>query len=780
MACSRNVRPYDAPELRPSGPFRAEPLIVSGTDAYRGGEYLYQDFLYDDHGADTSPGLGSARQRPGLSIFSASAGDYLYPTDPRFGSGAADLAELRLTDTSDALVVRATFTTLLDATTTALTLVADTDGRRDGTVPWPFGAGISSDGTELALTAWGTGGAVTTSAGDAPLPDGAVEVDLERNQLTVRVPHALADPAGATWRVAGGTGAWDAAAGRYLTPVPGIVPTAEVPASGGAPGSPAIVNLAFRFDEPVSTATESPGAPAPGVGSWFEDRQAAVLADGTSGDFFADVDFGALGRGVTRDLHPPGRTQARVLASRTDLPEGVVRTWPQYGSRLQPYLLTVPEQPQASYGLTFLLHATAATYTQFAVGSPRMSRQLGDERGAVTVTPLSRGHDMLYDAEAELDLFEVWADVARHVPLDPDLVLVAGYSQGGYGAFKYAAAYPDLFGAVFSVAAAPNRDPGEGGEQRNTERTLQNLRHVPFLQWNEVADQIEPFSNPLQGQRRASELGLRSQLWGFAPGDHLTLSVLDEWRAAAEVVGEARRTIDPSRVVYAALPAADVPRLGLVHDGAYWVSDVRARAQGGDPDTAPDTAEVDARSLTSGTGDPVTAPIATTSLKGPSPAAVLGTRWESVTTGPRANALDVGLTDVCSSRLDAVRAGVVARQDARIEVRSDGPSTVVVDLPVGRWSVVSRSGPPAAEGPCSVAASPAVVGRQLVMPVSGGTTSVVLQDAAGVTGAAQDGSGTGRGTTPRLAATGGSPAAPVLVLVVLTGAVARLRKTALR
>src|SRR5437588_2070394 len=49
-----------APELQVKPPFRARPLLVSGTDAYRAGEYLYQDYLLDDHGADTVSGLGSS------------------------------------------------------------------------------------------------------------------------------------------------------------------------------------------------------------------------------------------------------------------------------------------------------------------------------------------------------------------------------------------------------------------------------------------------------------------------------------------------------------------------------------------------------------------------------------------------------------------------------------------------------------------------------------------------------------------------------------------------
>ena len=46
------------PQLTNAGPWRAAPILVSGASAYRDGEFLYQDFLYDDHGA-----RGDARSR---------------------------------------------------------------------------------------------------------------------------------------------------------------------------------------------------------------------------------------------------------------------------------------------------------------------------------------------------------------------------------------------------------------------------------------------------------------------------------------------------------------------------------------------------------------------------------------------------------------------------------------------------------------------------------------------------------------------------------------------
>lgn len=46
--------PVVAPQLTNAGVWRAKPILVSGTSAYRSGEFLYQDYLYDDHGANAA------------------------------------------------------------------------------------------------------------------------------------------------------------------------------------------------------------------------------------------------------------------------------------------------------------------------------------------------------------------------------------------------------------------------------------------------------------------------------------------------------------------------------------------------------------------------------------------------------------------------------------------------------------------------------------------------------------------------------------------------------
>ena len=242
-------------QLEVRAPFRARPLLVSGTDAYRRGEYLYQDYLFDDHGADT----GASSTPPGVAAFSPAIGDLRYPPAARYANNAADLVELRIKPTAKAIVYRVTLGTVLDRDATVVGIGIDTDRSGGAQVAWPRGAGVTSPGLDRFITAWGTGGEVTRLPGGAAtaLPAGAVTIDSRTNQMTIRVPRSLMDP-----------GPRDLALRRRRRPVVG-----QRASSGPRPGAPGVFNLAFRFDEPQPR----------GSGTWFEAAQATALGAGTTG-----------------------------------------------------------------------------------------------------------------------------------------------------------------------------------------------------------------------------------------------------------------------------------------------------------------------------------------------------------------------------------------------------------------------------------------------------------------------------------------------------------------
>jgi hypothetical protein len=639
------------PQLENHAPFRAGPLLVSGTDAYRRGEYLYQDYLYDDHGADT----GASVDPPGVAGFSPASGDLLYPADRRYANNAADIVELRIRPTAKAIVYRVTLETVLARDAAVVGIGIDTDHSGGAPVAWPGGAGVSSPGLDRFVTAWGTGGQVTELPGGAalPLPRGAVSIDMRTNQMTIRVPRSVMDPGRRTWRYVAGAG---------------------VRSGSGFEG---VYNLAFRFDERQPR----------GSGTWFEAGQAEALAAGTTGAFRAQVDVGRLAAGASRWIHAPGRKQARIYPSRLHLHEGVRDEFPEFGGRLQPYLVFVPKTyPRTKRaGITWALHSLSATYTQYAVFSPNQQRQLGDDEGRFYVTPLGRGPDGWYTDEAEVDFFEVWADLARTFRLDPTQVALSGYSMGGYGTYKLGMQWPDLFGAAFTTVGPPLA-PG----RLNTRDLVENARWVPYLNWAGRTDASVPIGLVRAQQARFEALGLRSQLWTY-PGGHYDLAAGDRWEGARAALVGAVVQRDPRRVDYAFLPAGDNRRLGLVHDHAYWVSGLRARNPGA-------RGKISALSSapTGGfgrAGDPnVTRVTSTTPDRGPAPESLTGTEWDGIAALPAANKLALRLENVSRARIDGRRAGLSSRHCLKVEISADAPARATLRLRFAAGARARRGG----------------------------------------------------------------------------------------
>ncbi|HLL87309.1 MAG TPA: hypothetical protein VK387_08365, partial [Thermoleophilaceae bacterium] len=720
------ARPTQAPHLENRAPFRARPLLVSGTDAYRDGEYLYQDYLFDDRGADTIEGSGESGQRDSGANFSSTSGNVFYPTADRYGQNAADLVELRIKPTPEAIVYRVTLNTVKADDAAIVGIGIDTDRSGGAPVAWPDGAGVRSPGLDRFITAWGTGGRVFRRdvltgqlEPDASLGSSRVSIDRRSNQMTIRVPRSLMNPSTASWRYVAGAGL--RSAGNGFKQVRQGMATETEPGSGDpTEGAPAIFNLAFRFDEP-QTRTPVPGiGPNLGIGNWFESKQAAVLkrptpiASPSTRNFRADVSFARLAAGDRRALHPPKQDQARILSSSVPVHEGFRDRFPRYGGRLQPYMVHVPAaaRPGRRPGLTWALHSLGGTYTQFAVFDPNQLRQFGDQRGNLVVTPLGRGPDGWYMDEAEADFFEVWRDVARRFPLDSERVALSGYSMGGYGTYRLGVYYPDLFGKAFTTVGPPARggwappaspfDPssGEFTQYTNSNPLLENVRWVPYLNWVAMQDELVPYAGVRAQQRRFDRLGLRSQLWSF-PGEHFTLAARDEWEPAKRFLGAAHVKRDPSRVSYALMPATHRRDLGLVHNHAYWVSGLQARDRSGDPGTDPARAEIYARSLAFGEGDPRTARVRSASGAQPAPAAVEGTRWTGIPRAEARNTLGVRLENLSRAVLDGRRAKLSGLRALRVHITADGRGTMRLNLPLPAGARARRveGGPVPGAGP---------------------------------------------------------------------------------
>jgi hypothetical protein len=134
-------------ELRNGPGWSADPLLVSGADAHVDGEYLYQDYVYDDHGAGTTslPGAPPQPEPADLgAVFSPPSGDYVYPTDAaRYAHNAANLLEFRARPEGDEVVYRVTLNTMVEPDLAAVAIGIDTTGSgdADGGHDWGHGLG---------------------------------------------------------------------------------------------------------------------------------------------------------------------------------------------------------------------------------------------------------------------------------------------------------------------------------------------------------------------------------------------------------------------------------------------------------------------------------------------------------------------------------------------------------------------------------------------------------------------------------------------------------------
>ena len=389
--------PPAPPQLQNTGVWRAQPILVSGATSYRDGEFVYQDFLYDDHGAR---GRDPNDARFPGNVFSQPNGTYTYPTGAAYANNAADFVELRVKPLAGATAFRVTLNTMKDPSLVAFSIAIG--GTAGVPLPFPHAAGASAP-ADLFLTVHPGGNgmvaelenAVTHAAVGPPSTVGGRGAPAGRGAGAAR----RLEPRRRRGAPGGGRGAVERRHGNYLQPLSPTA-TADQP-GGGAPGSAAFFNVAFRNDEPmplVSDVFNAARSPA-----WWRDKaQGEALATGDISPFHADVDFGKLAAGTRDDGGVPQTGPIdRILVSRYDFGQGA--DWTEMcltnarvckaktKGPLQPYAIYVPKKPMpsAGYGMTLLMHSLSTNYNQYM--SSRNQSQFGERGpGSIVITPEAR------------------------------------------------------------------------------------------------------------------------------------------------------------------------------------------------------------------------------------------------------------------------------------------------------------------------------------------------------------------------------------------------------
>jgi hypothetical protein len=659
--------PPRAPQLEnaPGSPWHAAPILISGASAYRQGEFLYQDYLFDDRGAGST---------------------LTYPTDPRYAGDAADLVEFRLKPSRSGLLIRLTYNAMIDPSLVASTIAL---GDSATPMPLPFHAG-AMEPAQVFVTVHGSTVAVTNAATGQQVnsPGARASVDLTRRQVTITLPPNVFDTRGqSTMRVASASGLWDAANDQYLQPVTGAA-TATAPGNGGTAGS-ALFNVAFRFHEPFTQTTS--------LEIWRDSQQAAALKTGDLSAFSVTVNLDKLRAGVTDNMSdqptgvPTHGMTDRIYASHFEDAQGRgpqpplqychepctnnIHSVPDYTSQLQPYGLYVPDKPApaSGYGMTLNLHFCGGNYNN----GPPDAQQLADRgTGSVVLTPEGRGRCLWYWSEAGADTFEAWADAGRHFRLDPTFNAVSGWSMGGYGTYKFTAEFPDLFAAALpdiGCVSAETGWPGEptasiSGEDAEILNLVGSYRNIPFLMANANMDTLCDTSSQLEVFKQFQTLGYRYD-WREYTGTHGPY--YPTAAESAQFMADQRVNPNPPHVTYVFDGGMQEPTWGLTANHAYWLSGIQVR----DTSVNNDLGTVDAVSKGFGLADPQANPEQETSGTSGSFVFTGSVRtWQPAQQVAASDELDVTLTNIGTVTIDPRRAHLGCNAD--VHVTSDGPATV--------------------------------------------------------------------------------------------------------
>lgn len=694
--------PVTAPQFENGSGWNADPLLVCGAQGYDDGEFLYQDWVYDDYGANTDE-QDTDPQPPTATTLAAPVGDVVYPTDDqRYRDNAADLLEFRCQPQGNSVRYRITLNTLVDEHPDAPIVAIGVDTGGDGFDDW--GRGIGSLGAldlDRVVAVWhdGTAPRAAVKGGEE---SATAEFDVSRNQIEVEVKL---DPGRETWTHYCVTGIHDGDGGFAQ-----VQNEADEDNPGGArrtrQGSPPpVFNVAFR-DEPL-------GSPH----HWRDKAQADALVARDISAFGADVDFGRLQRGVTsREQADPTELTGfvnRLFSSRISIDGQTSYSPGEEGveddgddavltGRVQPYSVYVPESydPDEPGALHVNPHSLGQSYNQYA-GTPNLLRQLGEQRDAIVLMFEGRGPAGWWHDEAEFDLFEAWADFRARYAHDEDRVTLGGYSMGGYATYRLASLYPDLFARGFEIVGPPDESifggPTDEREEseHNTLDVTDNMRHIPLLMWHGTNDELVPLPGPVNYAQDLRGHGYRHEFDAFPGYDHFLFSIRDQWGPGRDFLEGATVTRNPERVTYRSKPVMGYELGGGTYaeqyDSVYWLSDIEVAAPGSD-----DGGLVDAISYGDGYVPPVTENYTAEGTE-PDPHVKRGTRWkEPLSAGTPRNELALDLAGVTAltvwveeAGLDASRPLVLSvSSDERVDVRlaADGRARVV-EVPPGEHTV---------------------------------------------------------------------------------------------
>jgi hypothetical protein len=733
--------PPTLPEPGPAEwPFPSDFSQTEGTGLLDGGASLWTDFVYDDHGAGDNPSNQSSS-----SGLAPDHGDYTYPSGAGLDGNNADIFRAAVGYGRGASFWRIDWNTLPDpaipiAEWTMTPSVTPADAGK-GTTQWPAGAGLTtSTGIEYALVVTAAKAQLIDATTGTTLATYATRVDRPARSFIVEIPTSTL-PVSGKWSVQLAAGLADRSSSTPRFTAVGAS-NGALPSGDGAnvynvtfrtyrqesslvcPSTPLAAVVVAGLQAGLGASSTTAGVPTAECGNfWMENDQANTLT-GTLPDvskYSLAVDWSQLRSKASVPAPQVRGYSNRWYVTPLDLSsygagvraaDSATYTGPTYLGRIQPYAVYVPTTYDFTHPsptpLTWVLHSLGANLNQYGTVAPSQLAEVCQDRNTICATTEGFSEGEWYYAEAEVDFWDVWHQLALAYDLDPDATTISGYSMGGWASYKLAEEYPDLFAqaeALEGPVICGERVYGSvqafaGGTQctsdGNSTPLLGNLRWIPYVLTCGGVDELVPVTGC---HTQASDMmadGLRVNEFLYPAEDHIVFSVQNDFAPPDAALGPKAidRKADPGQFSFTWYPDLDSGAQGI--DGAgqagrigpssdYWLSGLAGR------NTAPgQTATVKADSAA--IPDPAITTAQSTSaqpLPDPTPYIEHTQSWSLGTPPPPQPALSLDLANIAAATLDTVAAGLGC---AAVTVQTDGPTALTLaHLAPGRPVTVGSS-----------------------------------------------------------------------------------------
>jgi len=156
----------------------------------------------------------------------------------------------------------------------------------------------------------------------------------------------------------------------------------------------------------------------------------------------------------------------------------------------------------------------------------------------IQIAPFGRGTSNCFTTDgAEVDVKEAIDDVIRNYPVDTTKIIIAGFSMGGYGAYRIFYEYPKQFKGIAVFSAHPNLAAkwiGEGYPDFLKLEYLKPFKNIPIFVYHSKNDLNCPYSLTEQLARKLILAGadltfVTTEEGGHEIMDRSKISMYCEW-----------------------------------------------------------------------------------------------------------------------------------------------------------------------------------------------------------------------------------------------------------